>query len=121
MKTGKLKKNLPDRFSNTGLIFILEVHDDGSPGDYFLVQNFDNGNECDESFWPMINNDFTLAKLLQKPSATEDTAFDELYAQDIALEVLSVQGLQIVETGTRENNSKGIAPIPLYPLESSES
>ena len=121
MKIGKLRANFPDSYSDTGLILILEVHDDGSPGDYFLVQNFDNGYECTEIDWPTIDSDFTLAKLLQRPSATEDTAFDGLYVQHVALEVLSVQELQIVETGTREDDSKGSAPIPLYPLESSET
>lgn len=59
-------------------MLILEVHDDGFPGDYFIVQKFTNGNEFEESYWPMINNDFTLTKLLQRISATEDTAFDGL-------------------------------------------
>lgn len=107
MKTGKLQALSDEGLLDTGLVLILEVYDDGSPGDYFVISKFT------DVFSLMVDNDFTLAKV---PQHTQGLSIIKK-----ALEGLSIQQLQIVETGTKEDWSEGSPPIPLYPPESSET
>lgn len=113
MKTGKLQEYLPgEGLLDTGLVLILEVYDDGSPGDYFVIPNFTDVDKFGESLSLMIDDDFTLAKV---PQHTQGLSIIKK-----ALEGLSIQQPQIVETGMKEDWSEGSPPIPLYPPESSE-